>query len=50
MVVGLLEELIARFAAILKEQGAEVIGLFMKNWEETDERGDCIASKEYEDV
>jgi len=37
-------------AAILKEQGAEVIGLFMKNWEETDERGDCIASKEYEDV
>ena len=37
-------------AAILKEQGAGVIGLFMKNWEETDERGDCIASKEYEDV
>jgi len=37
-------------AALLKEQGFKVIGLFMKNWEEFDEHGVCQASKEYEDV
>ncbi len=37
-------------AALLKEQGHEVIGLFMRNWEEKDGRGVCKASLEYEDV
>lgn len=37
-------------AFLLKEQGCKVIGLFMKSWEESDERGVCKASLEYDDV
>lgn len=37
-------------AAVLKEQGYNVIGMFMKNWEEKDEFGVCQSSKEFADV
>lgn len=37
-------------AAVLKEEGYKVVGLFMKNWEEFDEHGVCQSSLEYADV
>lgn len=37
-------------ALLLKRQGFDVVGIFMKNWEENDEDGVCTATADYADV
>lgn len=37
-------------ALILKEQGYNVVGLFMNNWEETDACGACTGEEDFADV
>ena len=37
-------------AYLLRQQGCDVVGIFMKNWEEEDAEGVCTATADYSDV